>query len=42
MTGVRVSPSLRRWLWFAALYAAGVFTVAVLAYGLRALLKLFG
>jgi hypothetical protein len=33
--------SLRRWLWFAGLYAAGVLTLAVVAYGLRALLKLF-
>ena len=41
MPGERVSPSLRRWLWFAALYAAGVVTVAVIAYGLRALLKVF-
>jgi hypothetical protein len=30
--------SLHRWLWFAALYAAGVGTLAVVAYGLRALL----
>jgi hypothetical protein len=37
--GVRIPPSLRRWLWFAGLYAAGVGTVAVVAYGLRALLK---
>jgi hypothetical protein len=29
-----------RWLWFATLYAAGVLTLAVVAYGLRALLKL--
>jgi hypothetical protein len=41
MPGVTVSPSLRRWLWFACLYAAGVATLAVVAYGLRALLKLF-
>ena len=33
--------SLRRWLWFGGLYAAGVLTLAVVAYGLRALLKLF-
>jgi hypothetical protein len=38
--GVRIPPSLRRWLWFAGLYAAGVGTVAVVAYGLHALLKL--
>jgi len=30
---------LRRSLWFAAIYAAGVGTLAVVAYGLRALLK---
>jgi hypothetical protein len=36
-----VSPSLRRWLWFAGLYAAGVIAVAVVAYGLRVLLKAF-
>jgi hypothetical protein len=30
---------LHRWIWFAALYAAGVGTLAVVAYGLRALLK---
>jgi hypothetical protein len=41
MPDARVSPSLRSWLWFAALYAAGVVTVAVIAYGLRALLKVF-
>jgi hypothetical protein len=41
MPGVTVSPFLRRWLWFVALYAAGVGTLAVVAYGLRALLKLF-
>jgi hypothetical protein len=28
-----------RWLWFAALYAAGVGTLAIVAYGLRVLLK---
>ncbi len=41
MEGVRVSPQLRRWLWFVALYLAGVGTLAVVAFGLRALLKLF-
>ena len=30
---------MHRWLWFAVLYAAGVCTTAVVAYGLRALLK---
>jgi len=32
-------PRLNRWLWFAGLYAAGVVTLAVVAYGLRALLQ---
>ena len=32
----------RRWLWFAALYVAGVVAFAAVAYGLRALLKLLG
>jgi hypothetical protein len=41
MPGVRVSPSLRRWLWFAGLYAAGIVTLAIVAYSLRALLKVF-
>jgi hypothetical protein len=41
MAGVRVSPSLRRWLWFAGLYVAGVVTLALVAYGLRVLLKVF-
>ena len=36
----RLPEWLRRWLWFAALYAAGVGTLAVVAYGLRALLKM--
>jgi hypothetical protein len=39
--GVPISASLRRWLWFAGLYAIGVLTMTVVAYGLRALLKLF-
>jgi hypothetical protein len=38
---VMVSPRLQRWLWFAGLYAGGVATLALVAYGLRALLKLF-
>jgi hypothetical protein len=38
---VAVSPRLKKWLWFAGLYAAGVATLAIVAYGLRALLKLF-
>jgi hypothetical protein len=29
-----------QWRWFAALYAGGVGTLAVVAYGLHALLKL--
>jgi hypothetical protein len=33
---------LHRWLWFTALYVAGVGTLAVVAYGLRALLKVLG
>jgi hypothetical protein len=40
MEGVRVSPSMRKWLWFAAIYVAAIVVVAVVAYGLRALLKL--
>jgi hypothetical protein len=39
---LRVPPRLDRWLWFAALYAAGVGTLAVVAYGLRALLNIVG
>jgi hypothetical protein len=35
-----VPPRLHRWLWFALLYVAGVGTLAVVAYGLRTLLKL--
>lgn len=31
---------LNQWLWFAGLYLAGVSTVATVAFGLRALLKL--
>jgi hypothetical protein len=41
MTLVRSPRGLHRWLWFAALYVAGIATLAVVAYGLRALLKLF-
>jgi hypothetical protein len=37
---VRLPGQLPRWLWFASLYLAGVGTLAVVAYGLRALLKL--
>ena len=39
---VRLPGWLHRWLWFAGLYAAGVGTLAVVAYGLRALLKVLG
>ena len=39
--GVRVRPWLRQWLWFVGLYAAAIGTLAGVAYGLRALLKLF-
>jgi hypothetical protein len=39
---VRFPGGLHRWLWFAGLYAAGVGTLAVVAYGLRALLKMLG
>jgi len=35
-------PWLHRWLWFAAFYAAGLGTLAVVAFGLRALLKILG
>ena len=41
MERVSVPPSMRRWLWFAGLYFAAIVVVAVVAYGLRALLKLF-
>jgi hypothetical protein len=35
----RGSRPMHRWLWFAGLYAASVGTLAVVAYGLRALLE---
>ncbi|MBS0561363.1 MAG: DUF2474 family protein [Proteobacteria bacterium] len=35
---MRLPETVRRLLWFAALYAAGVLTVGVVAYGLRAIL----
>ena len=41
MEDVKFGPHPRRWLWFVALYLVGVATLAVLAFGLRALLKLF-
>jgi hypothetical protein len=37
---VSVPRRLHRWVWFAALYAAGVGTLAVVTCGLRALLRL--
>jgi len=41
--GLASSPRwLQRWLWFAALYVTGVATLAIVAYGLRALLKFLG
>ena len=40
MVLVRSPRWLHRSLWFAALYAAGVGTLAVVAFGLRALLKM--
>jgi hypothetical protein len=41
MMNATVSPRLRQFLWFAGLYAAGVVTLAIVAFGLRALLKMF-
>ena len=41
MEGVKAPQRLRRWLWFAGLYAAGVVALAAVAYGLHALLKAF-
>ena len=41
MEGERVPQWLGRLLWFAVLYAAGVGTLAAVAYGLRALLNVF-
>jgi len=41
MGRVSVAPLVRRWLWFVGLYAAAVATLAIAAYGLRALMKLF-
>jgi hypothetical protein len=40
MAAVKVPASMHQWLWFATLYLAAVGIVAVVAYGLRALLKL--
>jgi hypothetical protein len=41
--GLARSPRwLHRGLWFAALYAAGVGTLAAVTYGLRALLQVLG
>jgi hypothetical protein len=36
------SRALHRWLWFVTLYVVGVGTLAVVAYGLRALLVALG
>ena len=41
MRGLTLTTSLRRWFWFVGLYAAAAGTVALVAYGLRALLKVF-
>ena len=41
MESLNAPQRLRRWLWFAGLYAAGVVTLAAVAYGLHALLKAF-
>ena len=38
--GKSLRPLPHRWLWFVALYAAGVGALAVVAFGLRALLKM--
>jgi hypothetical protein len=35
----RFRARLHRWLWFTGLYVAGVGTLAVVAYGIRALLR---
>jgi hypothetical protein len=35
---VRSRGRLHRWLWFVGLYAAGVCTLAFVAYGLRSVL----
>jgi hypothetical protein len=42
MERVALPGRLHRWLWFAALYSAGVGTLAGVAYGVRALLKTLG
>lgn len=42
MAATRFRAGLSRWIWFAALYVASVGTLAVLTYGLRALLKMLG
>ena len=41
MEDVKAPQRQRRWLWFAALYLASVVTLAIVAYGLRALIKAF-
>lgn len=35
-----MTATTRRWLWFAALYAAGLLATGALAYGMRLLLGL--
>jgi hypothetical protein len=42
MAHMSVPQWLHRWLWFVALYASGVAVLAIVAYGLRALLKALG
>jgi hypothetical protein len=37
-----VSPRQHRLVWFAGLYAAGVGTLAVVAFGLHALMRVLG
>jgi hypothetical protein len=39
MTRAMASARSHPWLWFAALYVAGVGTLGIVAYGLRLLLK---
>jgi len=38
---LRSTHPLNRWVWFAGLYSISVVTLAIVAYGLRALLTLF-
>ena len=41
MQDVKTPQPQRRWLWFAGIYLASVITLAIVAYGLRALIKVF-